>query len=60
MVPAAGQQVLRRWTSHRAAACIEYTVRRGVQVFGISWRNPTGEQRDWDLDTYVAAGEEAI
>jgi polyhydroxyalkanoate synthase len=38
---------------------VEYAVARGQQVFMISWRNPTPEMRDWDLDTYVAAIEEA-
>ncbi|MGQ0576406.1 MAG: alpha/beta fold hydrolase [Pseudonocardia sp.] len=31
---------------------IEFAVARGQQVFAISWRNPTREHRDWDLDTY--------
>ena len=31
---------------------VEYAVGRGVQVFMISWRNPTKEQADWDLNTY--------
>ena len=34
---------------------IEYLVSCGFQVFAVSWRNPTAEQRDWDMDTYVAA-----
>ena len=34
---------------------IEYFVKQGVQVFAISWRNPTGEQRDWGFDTYGRA-----
>jgi len=25
----------------------------GIQVFAVSWRNPTEEQRDWGLDTYA-------
>ena len=29
-------------------------------MFAISWRNPTAEHRDWDLDTYVDAVEEAL
>jgi len=33
----------------------EYLLQRGIQVFGISWRNPTKEQRDWNFDTYVQA-----
>ncbi|MGZ8815534.1 MAG: PHA/PHB synthase family protein, partial [Mycobacterium sp.] len=31
---------------------IEHTVAAGVPYFAISWRNPTPEHRDWDLDTY--------
>jgi polyhydroxyalkanoate synthase subunit PhaC len=34
---------------------IEYAVSQGQQVFAISWRNPSREQRNWDLDTYGAA-----
>jgi poly[(R)-3-hydroxyalkanoate] polymerase subunit PhaC len=34
---------------------VEYLVASGQQVFMVSWRNPTAEQRDWDLDTYVGA-----
>ena len=32
---------------------VEYAVSRGLRVFLISWRNPTAEQADWDIDTYV-------
>ena len=32
----------------------------GFQVFVVSWRNPTAEQRDWDLATYLTAMEEAL
>ncbi|MEA2271312.1 MAG: poly[(R)-3-hydroxyalkanoate] polymerase subunit PhaC, partial [Solirubrobacteraceae bacterium] len=39
---------------------VEYLVGRGQQVFAISWRNPTAENRDWGLDSYVAAIIEAI
>jgi polyhydroxyalkanoate synthase len=38
----------------------EYLLQRGVQVFGISWRNPTRAQRDWNFDTYVQATIDAI
>jgi polyhydroxyalkanoate synthase len=31
-----------------------------VQLFAVSWRNPTRKQRDWNLDTYVAALDEAV
>ena len=34
---------------------VEYAVSQGVPFFAISWRNPTAEHRDWDLDTYVQA-----
>ena len=34
---------------------IEYAVAQGLQVFVTSWRNPTAEQADWDLDTYAQA-----
>ena len=34
---------------------IEHAVAAGHQVFAISWRNPSAEHRDWDLNTYVAA-----
>ncbi|SNR24269.1 polyhydroxyalkanoate synthase [Blastococcus mobilis] len=32
---------------------VEYAVSRGLQVFMVSWRNPTKEQADWNLDTYA-------
>jgi len=38
----------------------EYLLQHGIQVFTISWRNPTGAQRDWDYDTYAQAVIEAI
>ncbi len=34
---------------------IEYLVRRGQQVFAISWRNPEAEHGSWGLDTYAEA-----
>jgi polyhydroxyalkanoate synthase len=34
---------------------IEYAVSQGFQVFLLSWRNPTTEHADWDLDTYAGA-----
>jgi polyhydroxyalkanoate synthase subunit PhaC len=38
----------------------EYLLEQGIQVFTISWRNPTGAQRDWNYDTYAQAVIEAI
>lgn len=37
----------------------EFATANGVQVFAISWRNPTAVQRDWNLQTYLAAVLEA-
>ena len=57
--PAADQQVLH----HRPRAgpsLVEHVVQSGVPYFAMSWRNPTPAQRDWNLDTYVAACKEAI
>ncbi len=34
---------------------IEHFVRQGLQVFAISWRNPTADQRNWGFDTYGQA-----
>jgi polyhydroxyalkanoate synthase len=39
---------------------IRFLLDSGIQTFCISWRNPTAEHRDWGLDTYVAAIDEAV
>ncbi|SFL55002.1 PHA/PHB synthase family protein [Geodermatophilus ruber] len=39
---------------------VEFAVAQGLQVFMISWRNPTREQSEWGLDTYAGAIERAI
>ncbi|SDR01827.1 polyhydroxyalkanoate synthase [Rhizobiales bacterium GAS113] len=39
---------------------IEYMVKHGLQMFAVSWRNPTAAERDWGMDAYVAALQEAI
>src|SRR5207302_5615776 len=39
---------------------VEYAVSQGLQVFMLSWRNPTKEQSDWDLDTYAGAVLDAV
>lgn len=38
----------------------EYSVQSGIQTFCISWRNPTAAQRDWNMETYLAACKRAI
>jgi len=39
---------------------VEYLLSQELQVFIVSWRNPTVAHRDWDLDAYVGALVEAI
>src|SRR5262245_44598924 len=38
---------------------VQFLLRSGFQMFCVSWRNPTAEQHDWGLETYVAALDEA-
>jgi polyhydroxyalkanoate synthase len=39
---------------------VQWTVDSGVQMFIVSWRNPTLEHRHWGLDAYVAALDAAV
>ena len=39
---------------------VEYMVGHGLQMFAVSWRNPTAEHRNWGMDAYVEALQEAI
>jgi len=39
---------------------VEHAVGQGLQVFMISWRNPTRKQAHWDLDTYAERVRRAI
>ena len=39
---------------------VEYALVQGLQMYVVSWRNPTIEHRHWDLETYVAGVEEAL
>jgi polyhydroxyalkanoate synthase subunit PhaC len=39
---------------------VEYAVGQGLQVFMISWRNPTRKQGSWNLDTYAERVRRAI
>ncbi|WP_199500176.1 PHA/PHB synthase family protein [Methylovirgula sp. 4M-Z18] len=39
---------------------VEYLVKHGLQIFVVSWRNPSEAQSHWGIDAYVAALDEAI
>ena len=42
---------------------IEYLVGQGMQVFVVSWRNPSAEHRDWGFDRYgesIVSGLETV
>ena len=39
---------------------VQFLLNQGVQVFCISWRNPTAEHRDWGLDDYIIAVDVAV
>jgi poly[(R)-3-hydroxyalkanoate] polymerase subunit PhaC len=39
---------------------IRFLLESGIQTFAVSWRNPTATHREWGLDTYVAALDEAV
>ncbi|MEP5730553.1 MAG: alpha/beta fold hydrolase [Sulfitobacter sp.] len=38
---------------------IEFLLANGLQPYCISWRNPTAEHRDWGMQTYIDALDEA-
>ncbi|NEK23228.1 alpha/beta fold hydrolase [Sulfitobacter sp. JBTF-M27] len=38
---------------------IEFLLANGIQPYCISWRNPTAENRDWGMSTYIEALDEA-
>ncbi len=39
---------------------MRFAVSQGIQVFAVSWFNPTKEQRDWNMSTYVEALDAAV
>ena len=39
---------------------IKFAAAQGLQLFAISWCNPTKAQRDWNMSTYVQALDEAV
>ena len=38
----------------------EYLIQHGIALYGVSWRNPTAKNRDWNFDTYADAALRAI
>jgi polyhydroxyalkanoate synthase len=39
---------------------IQYCLKGNLQAFAVSWKNPTPAERDFGIDTYVGALEEAV
>jgi polyhydroxyalkanoate synthase len=37
-----------------------FILEQGIQLFAVSWRNPTAEQRDWGMNEYIKALTEAV
>lgn len=47
------------WDLAPERSVVEYLVQQGFQVFLVSWFNPTPDQADWDLESYVKALDRA-
>jgi Poly-beta-hydroxybutyrate polymerase (PhaC) N-terminus len=43
------------WDLASGRSILEWFVAQGMQVFKLSWHNPTAEQADLNLDTYAGA-----
>ncbi|MDM0051496.1 alpha/beta fold hydrolase [Variovorax sp. J22R115] len=39
---------------------VKWAVDSGVQMFMVSWRNPTAEHRDWGVEHYAMAVDQAV
>ncbi len=39
---------------------VKYLTQNGLQMFVVSWKNPTPKERNWNMDTYINALEEAL
>jgi len=48
------------WDLAPGRSLVEFLVQQGFQVFMVSWRNPTAEQADWGLQSYVLSLEDAM
>lgn len=47
------------WDLAPGRSVVEFLVNQGHQVFVVSWRNPTKEQAEWGLNSYVEALDRA-
>ncbi|MFV0382634.1 alpha/beta fold hydrolase [Paracoccus sp. (in: a-proteobacteria)] len=47
------------WDLAPGRSLVEYMLDAGHQVFIVSWRNPTAEQSDWGLASYIKALDRA-
>ena len=47
------------WDLAKNRSVVEYLTERGHRVFIVSWRNPSSEQSDWGLNSYVDALDRA-
>ena len=47
------------WDLSPGRSIVEWFTTQGMQVFALSWRNPTAEQAHFNLDTYAGACVEA-
>ena len=47
------------WDLAPGRSIVEYLVNEGHQVFIVSWRNPSADNADWDLESYVEALDRA-
>lgn len=43
------------WDLAEGRSIVEYLTERGHRVFIVSWRNPSSEQSEWGLNSYVEA-----
>lgn len=47
------------WDLAKERSVVEYLLQQGFQVYCVSWFNPTAEQAEWGLDSYIAALDRA-
>ncbi|WP_099591751.1 alpha/beta fold hydrolase [Paramylibacter kogurei] len=47
------------WDLAKGRSIVEYLTERGHRVFIVSWRNPSSDQSDWGLNSYIEALDRA-